>query len=659
MHNIILFIPKAEADATSNLATFIEICRSQLTVFGKDLVFDSNSWDISDVVRFKADRKIARLVFSSWESSGRRGKSFLAEPFLRFAKGYLRYQYGLRPSKTVSAKLTALRALEHALIELHGGANIINVTPATFNRAAQLLTERSGEFAAYKYGCHLETLARFLSDGRLSKIPFQWRNPISPHHSVVRVGKKFDEQRREKLPSRAALEAIPKMFRVALEPGDVIATSVLAILCSAPDRINEVLLLPENCWVDGSYKGALGCGLRWWPAKGAEPLIKWIVPSMTSVVRDAVSKIKLITEAGRKVARWYEANPDKLYLTDQWEHLRIQPFLTMSEVACVLYGFNTTAGRSDARQWCIYKEVSFGKCGRKLTVSFSDLQNAVLKMLPIGFPMVHEEVGLSYSESLFAVQYHECSAKFRTIVCAIECVDYPKIRDMLGGRVMHGVSSTFSRLGFFEDDGSPIRLPTHQLRHYLNTLAQKGGMSQLDIAKWSGRSDVRQNSAYDHVSAREMLEMIRSSVGDEKRAVGPLSSIPKAELISRDEFVLRKIPTAHTTDFGYCIHDFTMSPCELHRDCLNCQELVCVKGELQKAENLLRRQHELRTLLKSAVEAEKKGYAGASRWVEHHSVTLNRIDQLAEILNDPKVPINACVQVTLAADNKPLVGLGQ
>ena len=84
-----------------------------------------------------------------------------------------------------------------------------------------------------------------------------------------------------------------------------------------------------------------------------------------------------------------------------------------------------------------------------------------------------------------------------------------------------------------------------------------------------------------------------------------------------------------------------------------------VKGELQKAENLLRRQHELRTLLKSAVEAEKKGYAGASRWVEHHSVTLNRIDQLAEILNDPKVPINACVQVTLAADNKPLVGLGQ
>ena len=35
--------------------------------------------------------------------------------------------------------------------------------------------------------------------------------------------------------------------------------------------------------------------------------------------------------------------------------------------------------------------------------------------------------------------------------------------------------SIFERFGYVEKDGAPIRVRTHQLRHYLNTLAQAGG----------------------------------------------------------------------------------------------------------------------------------------------------------------------------------------
>ncbi|MBN0091555.1 integrase, partial [Pseudomonas aeruginosa] len=110
------------------------------------------------------------------------------------------------------------------------------------------------------------------------------------------------------------------------------------------------------------------------------------------------------------------------------------------------------------------------------------------------------------------------------------------------------------RFGFVEPDGSPIVVTSHQFRHYLNTLAQAGGLSQLDIAKWSGRRDVRQNEAYDHVTSEQMLQKIRGAVGEEQM-FGSLAELPKKVMIRRDEFARLVIPTAHTTDLGYCIHD--------------------------------------------------------------------------------------------------------
>lgn len=49
--------------------------------------------------------------------------------------------------------------------------------------------------------------------------------------------------------------------------------------------------------------------------------------------------------------------------------------------------------------------------------------------------------------------------------------------------------------------------------------------SQLDIAKWSGRKEVSQNRAYDHVSTDEMLLLIQDAVGNEDMFLGQLSNI--------------------------------------------------------------------------------------------------------------------------------------
>lgn len=43
-------------------------------------------------------------------------------------------------------------------------------------------------------------------------------------------------------------------------------------------------------------------------------------------------------------------------------------------------------------------------------------------------------------------------------------------------------------------------------------------------------------------------------------------------------------PALYVTEYGYCVHDFSMLPCQKHRDCLNCNEQVCVKGDEEKLE---------------------------------------------------------------------------
>ncbi|HGE2326563.1 TPA: hypothetical protein ACGJYG_005368 [Pseudomonas aeruginosa] len=170
-------------------------------------------------------------------------------------------------------------------------------------------------------------------------------------------------------------------------------------------------------------------------------------------------------------------------------------------------------------------------------------------------------------------------------------------------------------------------------------------MSQLDIAKWSGRVDVRQNEVYDHVSADQMVAKIRESIGDESHMFGPLAKLPKNIPITRDEFARLKIPTAHTTDFGFCVHDYTMMPCERHADCINCSEHVCVKGDEGKALMVKRRLQDAQELLAHAEVATVKGYYGADRWMEHHKKTVLRLTQLTEVLDNPAVPTGSVIQL--------------
>lgn len=170
-----------------------------------------------------------------------------------------------------------------------------------------------------------------------------------------------------------------------------------------------------------------------------------------------------------------------------------------------------------------------------------------------------------------------------------------------------------------------------------------------------------QNRAYDHQSDRDVLALVRLAVGDDQSSVGTLAHLQKAMLIRRDEFARLKVPTAHTTEFGYCIHDFSMLPCQLHQDCLNCDEQVCIKGDVVREANRRRHRDETRTLLAAAEAAVAEAFAGADRWREHQRKTLERLDQLCGILDDPCIPSgtvirNRAIEHTVSASRSRRTG---
>lgn len=643
--SLVVFIPRAERDAAENLREFIAMSRSHLTIFGAGLRFDDMAWDVTDTTQLKAHGKNrVRICFSTQETVNDVLPTQMSEPFVSFAKAYVRYMQGMRPTKNPAFRVTALRALD-AAFRMSGHLIPVMMDGDTFNRAARIIAERLSGSTAYRVGAQLELIAKFMSEHRLTAIPLSWRSPINRPIDTVRVGQEFDKRRNAKMPSQAALEALPKTFYLATQPNDVLFSSIAAILCSAPDRINEVLLLTENCEVyDKTSGGKDAYGLRWQPAKRADPMVKWIIPSMAPVVAEAIAKIRHLTQAARRIAQWYELNSEKLYLPQHLEYLRSQEFLTLDEVQQVI--LLDEGAPSFARLWCTANHVLLEKKGRKVCVRFADVERAAIALLPAGFPLLNAEMGLKFSEALIVVRRNELHSAKGTFGGVIEPVTTNQVNTALGTRSEHGFESMFGRLGFKEPDGSHIRVSTHQFRHYLNTLAQAGGMSQLDIAKWSGRVDVRQNEVYDHVSADQMVAKIRESIGDESHMFGPLAKLPKNIPISRDEFARLKIPTAHTTDFGFCVHDYSMMPCDRHADCVNCYEHVCVKGDEGKTLMVKRRLQEAQELLAHAEAATLKGYYGADRWMEHHKKTVLRLTQLIEILDNPAVPVGSVIQLT-------------
>lgn len=644
---VLHFIPQAELAPQENIDAFVKLCR-QSEVLGARLQFDKNAWDTGNR---KGHNGKLRVIFSTMEAASQN----MAEPsmpsqFLDFAKAVLVYLQDSRPVTSLGIRISALRYLEASLRDWGKGSRPTTVNEEVLDTAVELAHKNVSAGVAYRVAGQLEIVADLMRSKGFITLRQRWEHGLKkPRELGSRISKEAITARQSKMPSAAALRALGGIFQDAIAPRDVLVSSATALMTCAPERINEVLRLTRNCVESGDGRFAGQVGLRWAGSKGAKDTIKWVPTVMAPVAQQAVTNLLSVTLPAREVAAWYTENPKSIYLHEDVAYLRGRELLSPREIAAILWG--DEALRNSANAWAqrAHRLPKRQLGARRVVFTFKDVEQAVLSMLPDTFPYVPGAPQLLCKDSLVVVRVDEMHSVNTTYRCMFTCADYNTIANALTRH--DGRASIFDRFGYTEDDGSPIEINSHSLRHYLNMLAQMGGMSSAEIALFSGRKDTAQNRAYDHMTSDEVQAPISDALS--QGFMGGLVAREPRRLVARTQFSGLGATAAHTTDFGYCLHDFASEPCQMHRDCINCEEHECIKGEAHKEANLRASKAETEQLLEAAKRALSDHEYGVDSWVAHQTETLERIDALLSIYEDPTVPRGA--QIRLNVTNPALI----
>lgn len=643
---ILHFVPRPELEAKANLNAFVELCRKSDVLNAREQ-FPRNTWTAGWL---KGKKSPHRVTFSTAEAAANnRPEPALPPPFLEFAKAVVIYLHDKKPVVSQAPRVAALRCLEAALQEWNRGSEPIAVSAEILESAVAIAQRSVSAAVAYRIAGQLELIAELMRSKGFISLRQPWLHGLKkPAELGSRISKEALEARQEKLPSAAALRALGGIFQDAKEPIDVLVSSFTSLMLCAPERINEVIRLRRQCVVDGEGRFAGKMGLRWSGSKEASDTTKWLPTQMAPLAREAVAKLLKVSAPAHEIAMWYTQNPASLFLHAGAMHLRGSELLSLEEVALVLWG--EPAATNSANAWVrTVAKIEPVSTNPSVRVRFADVERAVIAMLPSTFPNIPGDSELPCIEALAICRKNEMHAARATYLCMFDTVDYNLVTNRFGAR--EGRESIFSRFGYTEDDGTPIALRSHSLRHYLNTLAQLGGLSNAEIAIFSGRADVRQNRAYDHRTSDEVQAPISAAL----KAGFTANLVPAGsrEFHIRSEFKKNGIAAGHTSEYGLCRHNFASEPCQVHRDCINCEEHECVKGDDHKEANLRRLKEETEYLLTQAREALSEDEFGADIWVQHQTKTLERVNGLLKIMEDPAIP--AGTRIRLNVSNAALI----
>lgn len=623
--------------AQRNLAAIVGRAKKLLPVAfegASHITWEDPVWELGDTF-FTAGANRLRRAYWSLDDCGSSLREELQTSYADMAKALFVLRHVERVRTAVYALIRALQFLYGAARSRCDEIVVHNLQAVDFDVAARRLRETGGSSRAAGYGTCLGQIASFLNEHELLAARFKWKNPNKYPPSPYRIGDEYDEARRKKLPDGETLLAVTEAFRRAKEPADVLVSSCLAILSCAPSRLHELFQLPLDCEVEQRNAGGHVYGLRWFPGKGAKPMIKWVPAPMVEVCKMAIHRIRELTKPARQVAKWYEQHPDRLFVPAELKMLSREPdaWVRASRLALL-----TNVIPRHFTKWLKEKQIAtkpipsvrvVGK--RAFAARFRDVEAKILEDLPRGFPVANKH-GIRYSELLLVAR--KCDfLQDRThpgMIAPISiCSLFVSLTPTDGnGRKM----SIFQRLGIVRKDGSDVKLSSHQLRHWLNTIVNRGALSELEIAMWSGRTSVQQNSVYDHTPSESVLAEFGKVDRDFRNFV------VRMPVTKQDFDALARKPAVHATEFGFCLHDYAQSPCERHRDCHNCGEHCVVKGLREREERIRRTLEITRSALREAEAEILAGTRGADRWVAHHRITVQRLENLVAIISDREVP---------------------
>ncbi len=482
----------------------------------------------------------------------------------------------------------------------------------------------------------------------------------------------------------SCIECTPMNAKKAIELGlseEEVKALILEEIKKAKNQSKQALIIdsgngsvlaepsnPDDIKIDWDTK-IIVKGIKWYSGKGYGYENKWLPTVMYQLVEQAIARLQEQSKDARNFAKMLEDSPSfprhKLCPNVPEEQL-----LTMNEAALALgldlsiYGDISDSHKRKnmrtARNQILTKR---GIARKDYTVNLVDLNKIIRDSLPDGFPYIPFKNGdgikVKWSQSLYASFSNSLESRRATIYTELQIPTINTLNEDLAptkkknrttGELASGVHSIFQRWGYGD-----LVITSHQLRHMLDTMAAVNGMDGEMRAKWAMRSDPAHNRYYDHTTYEEygedFIESRERELASNEMTTQPKNEKNQVQLLIATARTIQELNTkasltAHTTEFGMCIASYISEPCTKYRDCLNCDEQVCVKGDDDKCERVRQRLKKEEKLLKMDKKAVDDGVQGALRFYESRALTVERAKELISMFEDPNIEDGSLIKLT-------------
>ena len=563
----------------------------------------------------------------------------MSKPFINFAKAYIHYTQHLKPTKTFPYTVLALQLLEESLTLLETTPCVTKITSKHFDKACDLISKH-GYGGKDSIGSALERISRNISNWNLTTTNLKhWQHPFKGHFHNSSKRQKIQISKSKKLPDDDAILAIAEMFangyHEAQDDETTFISCITCLLLSAPMRISEILWYRKDLiQEEKDSHGESQFYLSYWVPKNERYVRKEIPSVMAAHAKESVKRLKSITEEGRRLAIHYESGSSKFYRHPNCPNVPDNQILTANQVISAL-------GLRTIQSAYVFIESITGKRSLK-NFTLNSLWELVLKkhkQLNPYFPyqqrpsITNSSKSLKMSESLLCFRYMQFSTKLfnpSPILLAPINSNFYRLRTN---------QSNGMKMNIFRKHGyGDLKLSSHQLRHFLNTMGQEAGVGIEQITQWSTRASSSQTRVYMHQDPRRKAQRIALELT-------PTEMTNIKNPISQDEYKIMMKGPIITKRYGICSHDYTLTPCQKHADCLNCSELLLCKGHLRSIAAIRQERDRVAENLYAAKALIDTGERVANRWYNSHLATVNRIDQLLRVMEDDSIVDGSPIQM--------------
>jgi hypothetical protein len=626
-----------------------------------DVAWDSTRWKILQYDRSRRahNRDSRDLVFTRRRKRPADPAVPFAAPYDDFAKAIIRTRGSLRGLSSSSQQMMML-ALRFLYEPLHRSrlSDPTSLTRRHFHVALEDARRECAETSAYVIGHTLSEIAVFLNTHQLTRTWIHFKNPMA----CPRMGDRLDPASQaaglKKMPSAEALEALAAISSHPLDENEQILLRIVDLLVVGGFRVGEALTLPRDCWVEETALDTRGqritipetgepvrrCGIRYWPEKGGDPIVKWLPDCSVPLAKRAIDDLTRLCQKAREAAAVLEQNPDRVPLPGGFDPNHLLSMNELKYVLCLPRKTSLWRFLKSSLNVLPATRAKLGNGGHPAALyRVRDLETALLKLRG-QLEVVHTSDGRTQmlSQSLCVGFQNQFAPRQPTFPFLPELVSNGQIADALGSK-SDKRSSVFYRHGFTAPDGGRLKITTHAFRHWVNTLADRGGLSDVELARWMGRRDIGQNEAYKHGTVEQRVawaqDMLKAG-----QLYGPTASAYQAiqEPVRKEEFLQSFVSVAHFTPYGVCTHDFALTPCLYHLNCLaGCAEYLRTQGDQQERQNLIQLRAFTVAELKKTETALAEQSRGASNWVDFNRRTLAGIDAALAIDEQGSLPARA------------------